>query len=309
MMDPLRYLKKQYGISLTPTNPIKKIILHSPNKRAVESGSLGYIFRRGTHSYALERQLLNYLSAPITFNRYIEIEDIIDDFEYIVVASATSIIPKKLNVWTDIFNANVRLATIVGKFNPTEVITWENEKYAKDAFCYLVPNGPKDASLVQIVNGITSNELDYYWKEFIFTENLDYSISSHIDTEHDCGFVEPVQYKNILFTGDAAGFTDDLIGCGGLNAIESGILAARAIALGQDYSTLVEPIYRDIRKLHELRKAINTFDNANIDRFIAFLGLPIIKNFLYSNPFFRMRQAASIAGRYVSIIRGKKPLR
>ena len=75
-MDPLRYLKKEYNLELAPLNHIKKMIILSQKARATERGGLGYIFRRGYPIYALEKQLLNYVRNPITFNRYIEIEDI-----------------------------------------------------------------------------------------------------------------------------------------------------------------------------------------------------------------------------------------
>lgn len=298
IMDPIKYLKKQYGLTITPTNPLKRMVVFSSNKNAVERGKLGYIFRRGTHDYALENQLLNYINAPVTFNHYIEVDDIKKDFDYVVVATSSSTEAEKIGIWTGTFNSIIRLSVVVGKFDPTEVIIWQNAKYAKNAFCYLIPNGPKDASLVQIVNGITTYEIEYYWKEFIFTENLNYYISSHTDTEHDCGFANPPQYENVIFIGNAGGFTDDILGCGGLNAVESGIMAARAIAYGKDYGTLVEPIYRSIAQLHELRKAMNTLDNLELDRLITILGIPVIKNVIYNNPFFKMQQTASLAEWY-----------
>jgi len=304
--DVIKYLKQQYGISLAPTNPLKRIIMYSPNRKVVQRGKLGYIFRRGTHSYSLEIQLLNYLDSPITFNKYIEVEDIQDDFDYIVVATSFNTEAAKLGIWTETFNTNVRMANVVGRFIPTEMIMWENTRYSKNAFCYLVPNGQKNACLVQIVNGISNSELDYYWKEFLFTENLNYNITSHTDTEHDCGFVQPVQYKNILFVGNAGGFTDDLLGYGILNAIESGILAAKAIALGKSYGVLADPIYKDIARLHELRKAINTFDNPKVDVFISILGLPILKNALYNNPYFRLQHTSGLFSRYNKAVKNRR---
>ncbi|MGE5632729.1 MAG: NAD(P)/FAD-dependent oxidoreductase [Caulobacteraceae bacterium] len=306
IQDPIKYINREYGIQLTPLSNIKRMVLFSPNKSAVQRGSLGYIFKRGAESYSLENQLIKYLNTHVTFNKYIEIEDIKDDYDYIIVASATSLIPKKLGVWTDTFNAVARVATVLGDFVPSEVIMWMNTKYAKNAFCYLVPNSTKEASLVQIVNGITSYEMDYYWKEFLFTENIDYNISLVIDTEHDNGLTIPMQLENILFVGNAGGFTNDLLGCGGLNAIESGMLAARAIIYGKDYNALVEPIFKDILQLHEYRRTMNAFDNLEFDRFIAILGIPVLKNTIYNNPFFRITKSAIYAKFYNMLAGGRR---
>lgn len=306
IMDPLKYLKKEYNLNLKPINHIKKMTMLSPKDSAVERGSLGYIFRRGYPSSALEKQLLNYLSNSITFDKYVEIEDIRNEFDYIIIATATDIIAKKLDVWTDTFNAQVRIATVLGRFKTTDVTMWMDTKYAKNGLCYLIPNSEKEASLVQVVNGITSYEMDYYWKEFLFTEDIHYYISGTTDCEHDCGFVKPRQVGNVLFVGNSAGFTDDLIGCGGLNAIESGMLAARAIVSGKDYNTLSMPIFKEIEKFHELRKTMNTLDNSKINNIVSFLGIPIIKNAIYNNPFFRMSNVSKSARLYNSFIKNKR---
>ncbi len=308
--DPLKYLKKEYSLELTPSSHIKKMIMFSPGSNATERGSLGYIFRRGYQQNALEMQLLDHVKTSVTFNQYIDIEDIDsmkEEFDYILVADANSIIPKKLGVWTDTFNAQVRIATILGKFNPSEIIMWMSTDYSKNGFCYLVPNSDKEASLVLIVNGISNYELDYYWKAFLFTENIDYYISGTIDAAHNCGFVQPLQVDNILFAGNAAGFTDDLIGCGAFNAVESGTLAARAMIYNKDYNTLAKPIFEEIVKLHELRKVYNTFDNNKINSMVNVLGFPFIKNTIYNNPFFHISYGSKSARLYNSFVKRKRP--
>lgn len=306
LQDPLRYLKKEYSLELTPANPIKRMLMFSPGYNAAERGSLGYIFRRGFQEHSLEFQLLEHVKSSITFNRYIELEDIKDDSDYILIANANNISAKQFGIWTDTFNAQVRIATIVGKFNPREVIMWINTNYAKNGFCYLIPSSEKEASLVLIVNNVTSNEFEYYWRRFLFTENIDYYISSTTDVEHYCGFVQPLQVGNILFSGNAAGFTDDLIGCGGLNAVESGMLAARAMIYAKDYNTLATPIFGDIVQLHELRKAYNTLDNKEIDLMVNAASLPIIKNAIYNNPFFRMSNMAKMIRLYNNRVKRKR---
>jgi len=304
--DPLKYLEKEYGLKLTPANRVKKMVMFSPRHNATERGSLGYIFRRGYQDCSLEYQLLDHVKTSITFNRYIEAEKLKNEFDYILVANAHGSTAKKLGIWTDTSNAKVRIATVLGKFNPREVIMWMNTDYAKNGFCYLVPSSNKAASLVHIVNGVTSYEFEYYWKKFLFTENINYHISATTDAEHDCGFVQPLQVGNLLFAGNSAGFTDNLIGCGGLNAIESGMLAARAMIYDKDYSTLAAPIFADIVKLHELRKAFNTLDNSRIDFLVGVLGLPLVKNAIYNNPFFRFSDTAEVIKLYNSHIKKKR---
>ncbi len=306
LSDPLRYLKREYSLELTPINHIKRMIMFSPGYNATERGSLGYIFRRGYQQYSLEYQLMEHVQSTITFNRVVEVDDIKDDFDHVVVANSNSLSAKQFGIWTDTFNTLVRIATVVGKFNPREVIMWMNINYAKNGFCYLVPNSEKEASLVLLVNSVTNDEFEYYWRRFLFTENINYYISQTTDAEHDCGFVQPLRIGNIIFSGNAAGFTDDLIGCGGLNAIESGMLAARAILYDKDYNTLAAPIFQDIVQLHELRKAYNTLDNKDIDVLVNAASIPIIKNAIYNNPFFRMSDMAKMIKLYNSKVKRKR---
>lgn len=308
-MDPVKYLRTQYQLKLTPFNDINKIVLHSANRKAVQRGSLGYIFKRGREPYSLENQIAAHANVPVLFDSYIDIDSIKHDYDHIVVATANDLYAYKLGIWTETFNSHSRNATVLGRFNPKECLLWMNKAYAKSAFCYLIPNSEKEASLVLIVNGITHCELDYYWKAFLFTEDIRYRIVETKDTEYNCGFVSPHRVGNLYFVGNAGGFTDDLIGCGAFNAIESGIIAAKAIIDGLDYDRLVAPIYQDIMKLHELRKSMNSYDNAGLDRLITVMKIPILKHWLYNNPGFRMSQLAPLARRYNAYIRKHHPVR
>lgn len=41
---------------------------------------------------------------------------------------------------------------------------------------------------------------------------------------------------------------------------------------------------KDIQRKYEMRKAMNTLSNNDIDRLISFIGTPGIKQFIYNNP-------------------------
>ncbi|MFZ5353794.1 MAG: FAD-dependent oxidoreductase [Bacillota bacterium] len=296
--DPLQYLKQQYALELNPTAELRKIVMISPNNKATVRGRLGYIMKKGREPYALEKQLHSLSNVPIHYDSYINIDDIRDSYEHIVIAATFNTIPKKLGIWSDTFTAHARVATVLGSFNDSTTYTWLNTEYAKNAFAYLIPNSSKEASLVLIVNGIAQSELDSYWKKFIESENISYHITTAIDAEHACGYVETYKLDNMYFAGNCAGFTDDLLGCGGLNAIESGILAAKAVASGIDYNLAVEPIFRHISRLHQFRKAFNTLENDDYDRILTVLGLPAVKQLIYNNPFFRIEHLNKYAAHY-----------
>jgi len=111
--------------------------------------------------------------------------------------------------------------------------------------------------------------------------------------------------NNVYFAGNTAGLTDDLLGVGSINAIESGILAARAIALGQDYATLIKPIAKDVKKLHEFRITMNRFNNEAYDKFISFIKNPCIQQFAYHNRFFRLHDVSPFIKLYNQITNNK----
>jgi len=61
----------------------------------------------------------------------------------------------------------------------------------------------------------------------------------------------------VLFVGDAAGVVDPMTGEGIAQALETGMLAARAIATGADYPMLVErALGRDLRFASLLQRAL-----------------------------------------------------
>ncbi|GAB6086011.1 NAD(P)/FAD-dependent oxidoreductase [Alkaliphilus crotonatoxidans] len=303
IVDPLVLFKRKYGLVIKPTFHLKEIVMFSPRFKAVVKGNLGYIINRMKDKHALANQIYSQVQLPIEFNTLIHLEDIKNDFDHIVIATGDSNIAKQLNVWTDIFIAQFRSASVVGNFNTSAVSMWSNTEYAKNAFAYLIPNGPKEAAVKLIINGISQREIDHYWDLFLSTEKLNYHITEIRDAEHQCGFVWPYQLDNIYFIGNTGGFTDSLLGFGQLNAIESGLLAGQAIARNLDYNKLVKPIEADMLRLYEFRKALNTFDNNDLDKLILLLKTPGIKQLIYNNPVFKLKHSSFLAKIYNHIVK------
>jgi flavin-dependent dehydrogenase len=302
MSDPFCYLKKNYGLNISPTFQLKKLIMSSPQNKAVIKGNLGYIVNRMREEGSLANQLFSKVALPIEFNSFVDINDIKEAFDYIIVATGSNLIAKDLNLWTNTFSAQIRSATIVGNFDTQSVLMWLNKDYAKDGFGYLIPTRPKEATLNLAVNNITFHEIDYYWENFLYREDLNYKIIETRDASFECGFLSTHQLDNLYFTGNTAGFTDSLIGFGQIKAIESGILAARAIVNNLDYNKLVTPIARDMLKINEFRKILNSFSNKDLDKLLSFLKLPVIKQLIYNNPFFKIKYGTFIAKLYNKFI-------
>lgn len=296
--DSIKYLYKRYGLAITPLSCLKEEILISQNKKITISGNLGFIMERGTEKNSLEKQIAAKIKTPIKFNNKVDLRDIKNDFTHIVVASASSDIPKQMGVWTDTLISNCRIATVSGDFKTDSVTAWYNTKYSKNLFVSLIPKSRHEATIMLLINQIPPSELDFYWKEYLSIENINYPVTDIRDAEHSCGFVQPLKKGNVYFVGNAGGLTDSVFGIGAFNAIESGITAARCIVNNWDYNKLMAPFYRDIAALHEFRKAINNFNNESFDRVLSVIGLPVIRQMIFNNPFLKMRFGAFIPKLY-----------
>lgn len=286
--DYFHYINKKYGLELKPLYPINRLIMHSPGKTVTVCGKLGYSVKRGTEPFSLENQIAARAGTEIVFDKYMEISQLIDTFDKIVVATGNNVIPVKLGAWSDTFSAVSRYATVLGKFDTGTVEIWFDTRYSKNSFCYLIPVSPREASIVLIVNDIPSREIDIYWKIFLQIEEIKYPVIEIKDGEHKCGKVNPYSMGKVYFAGNAAGLTDNFVGFGIFNSIESGLLAARAIVENLDYNKLISPISRDVDAIGEYRKGVNKFDNNSFDRLLSAIDLPLVKQCIYNNPFFRI---------------------
>ena len=294
--DPIKYLKKNYNLSLLPQFKIKKSIFVAPDQKVYSTkGKLGYVMKRGTVSDSIENQIAHAINLPIQFDTYIDIKDIIGKFDYIVVATGTPVIAKEFNIFTTTFSGFVRISTVLGNFKTDSIKMWFGTKFSKNAYAYFVPYSPKAARITLIVNGITHAELDYYWNLFLETEEITYKITEVRDREHDVGFVDPVQVGNVYFVGNAGGFIDDLFGFGSAKAEMSGVTAARAIINNKNYDKMMQPMKDDITSRHEFRTALNSMSDKDLDRTLAFLDLPVIKQLVYNNPLFNVTHATFLA--------------
>lgn len=73
-----------------------------------------------------------------------------------------------------------------------------------------------------------------------------------------------------------------LLGAGGIEAVISGVLAARTIIRGEDYDKLLKPLQEHIENISVFRNYIENFSNDDFDRMLSWLGTPGIKQLIYN---------------------------
>ncbi len=294
----VKYLKKHYRLSLTPVSPLKEITMFGPHKKTVVRGALGHIFKKNEDHDSLEKQIARHVNLPVTFNRYVNPLDIKNHYDYIVCASGNCGLAKALNIFTPSFNCFSRLSTVLGHFDTTAMKMWVNTEYAKNGYVHLIPYDQNKACLALSVNDISYHELDFYWKQFLEKEKIQYKIIETRDWESNLGFVSPLQIDNMYMIGNAGGLVGTFLGFGAVNAIESGFISGRCIAKNLHYPKRTASIVKDVKMKYELRQMMNGFDNKDYDRLITFLGLPVIKQLLYNNPLYNINQSAYIVKLY-----------
>lgn len=293
--NPMKYLKKNYNLKITPLRPLKEIQMIGPSKKTFIRGKVGYIFKKNREIDSLENQIANHFNPSITFDSYVLPLNIKDDYDFVVCAAGDCTTAKEMNVFTPSFNSFTRISTVLGNFQPNTMTMWLNKEYGKNGYAYLLPYDKSRACLALTVDYIFHSELDFYWKRFLDIEKIQYKILETRDLEHNLGLIHPPNIGNVYLVGNSAGFIDNFLGFGSINAIESGIIAARCIAKNLDYNKSTEFILNNVKSLYEYRKLINNFSNKDYNRMLTFINLPVIKQFLYNNPFYKVNNGVYAA--------------
>jgi len=185
-------------------------------------------------------------------------------------------------------------ANVLGRFDPGAMEMWMNTEFAKSGYAYLTPFNHKSASLALIVTGATKESIGNYWKKFWQIQNLNYRVTSIWQLQHNAGIVYPHQVDNILFVGNAGGFVEPTLGFALLAAIKSGIYAARSIVKKKSYEELLEQLKENNRITLPIRKALDKMQNKDLDRLIATITAPGIKQLTYNTNIDSLKIVASL---------------
>jgi flavin-dependent dehydrogenase len=282
--DPIKYFHDVCHLDIKPLNIVKKLTHYTPSKKVVIKGkNFGYYFIRGKNEDSIIRQVHNKLkNTEIRFNQSPKYTDLANEYDYVVVADGSPAIPKELGCWQDIIRGWIKGATLIGNYDKNELVMWINKKYCKNGYAYLCPYGENRASLCLFVPFINNKrQLEYYWKTFLETENIEFKIEEEFAIEHFSGFVNQHKFGNIYLAGCAGGAVTPLLGFGQLNSITMGVFAARSIVEGLDYEKHVKLVTDKVNEFYRLRKEFDTLTNTGYDSLLSLIGTPGIKHITY----------------------------
>lgn len=296
-LDMIKYFKYNLGKDIEPLNPIYSVIHHSPNAMSTVEGNLGYFFKRGREKDSFKCQLYSQLrKTKIIFNHLADYEKLSKTYDKVVIATGNLNFTKELGCVYTLFSAMVRGATVLGDFDPNTLLMWINKDYCKSGYVYLTPFNNKKASLVLIANDVDEKQIDYYWRNFLFTENIEYTIDEEFKLKHETGYIYPNHVGNVYIVGSARGGIEPFLGFGQMNSVTAGVLVARAIAEGKDYDKLLRNIDLGIRKMIEFRRGFKRMDNTGYDIFVPTLSLPGVKQLIYDTNLDISKIGGSVVG-------------
>ncbi|MHB1392157.1 MAG: NAD(P)-binding protein [Clostridia bacterium] len=281
--DIIKSIKKDFHLDIQPLTTINTLEHIAPKKRTTIRGFYGYFFKYSKEADSLKRQIYDKLKSTKTYlSEAGDYEILSKEFDYVVVANGNTSFAEELGIWQSWQKTYVRGAVILGDFDPNRLVMWVNKDYCKNGYAYLTPFDKERAALILITTDVNEKELDRYWELFLYGENIKNPIVEEFTLEHKSGFAYPHELGNLIFVGNAGGGIEPFLGFGFLNAATMGVAAARTIALGWNFEKQIKNIMQRNDEFRRFRMMFNTMTNNQYDMLIASLGLPGLKQLLYS---------------------------
>lgn len=272
--DPMLYLEEKYDLPLRAMEEIRKVNFYTANNAATLTGKLGYIHMAGPDERGIVAQLKAFVKSPIHFNAIVNFRDLAQEYEHVVIATGSPEIPKLLGIWKTDVVGYVRGATVKGNFDPYTVVMWLNTDYAQHAYGYFVPWNDRKGSLIINNLEITNHASKRMFDKFMADIKWDIEFEEFHETPHTIGHVKRHQIDNLYIVGLAGGFLDPLFAFGSIECIESGIAAARSIALGEDFTKQIHLWLRRNQQLLMMRRYVDKFKNEDFDRAFEVVKTP-----------------------------------
>lgn len=290
-------LRRRYGLDVKPLAFVRRVRMHGPTvERDITGPDLGFTMEVSRDSGSVTGQLAAMYRGPVLFNTRADYFVLREKFDWVVVAAGSREIPAQLGVWQDWLRTWTVGAQVLGEFDPAFVHVWFDRRLANNGYGYLIPFNEKMASLSLIVPDARRAAAIAHWREFLNARGLSWKAASYWEVEHVTGYVHPYQLGNTLFIGQAGGFMDPMLGFSLFVSLVSGVLAARAIAGGEPYPRAVAPIRRHMLDNLSIRRLFDRLEDRDLDRLVAALALPGVRDLVYHSRLNMMRASAVGAG-------------
>lgn len=284
--DAREHLKKDFEVDIKPITVCRTNIIKSPNQQATIQGNLGYFIARGKGNESIENQLLlQFRKTPIQYNTPADYKELIKKYDWVVIATGRDTEARELNVWEDLGLVRIIQGVAIGNFDPDSANMYLNTEYAGTGFARLTPFNSVQAVVSLYIMGLENIESETLFNKFLQIEKLDslemlYKI---ILPPYYNGRVKKVKIGNILLAGRSAGLAESLVGTGSVEALASGVLAARAIADNEDYEETMKPLQKHTDNISAFRKVVDGFDNKDFDKLVSLIDTPGIKQLMYNS--------------------------
>ncbi|MGB9781188.1 NAD(P)-binding protein [Caldanaerobacter sp.] len=279
--DSLEIMNRM-GISLQPLSTLKRLVIKSPKNKVEIKGKLGYIFERGQGENSVENQIAKNLTSKIFFNINANYESLMKEYDHVVIATGNSMMAKSITEWENIVSASIKGGIAIGNFEPDTVYVWFDRSYANSGFGYLVPLGPKKASLVLVVTYSLKEEVENMWQEFLSKEKINFSMVETFESELEIGMPRHRSIGKVYLVGNAGGFLDSAFGFGLINSMMSSFYCSFSIVKGYNYEEKVLNLQKKLNNLRKIRERMDTGTNEDIERLIGLMKNPLVKTLVYN---------------------------
>ncbi|MGB4302326.1 MAG: NAD(P)-binding protein, partial [Syntrophomonadaceae bacterium] len=282
--DSLVYINDLLNVDLQPAAVVHTVEMHSPNHKTVINGHLGYSTIRGHDDRSWECQLARYIKSDIIFNTQPDYQELAQEYDWVVVATGDSIIPRDLGVWTTDIEPFLRGCIIKGDFDPGTIKLWFNQSLSKQGYVYFAPYDQDEACISVAAAPSSPEDIDTLWAKTVDYLGITPEPGSEFKVEeYKIGRVATRQVRNILLTGNAGGFIEPFMGFGQVPSLLSGFYAAKAIATGADYNRLTSWFNTRYQNSLVLRNYMNQLDNKAFDRLVLALSNKVSQNIINSS--------------------------
>lgn len=170
-------------------------------------------------------------------------------------------------------------ATVEGNFDPEFFHTYFGSKNAPGFFAWAVPESDTKARVGVATQKFVGKYFDVLRQRF----------SGQI-SERQAGPIpiydgaRNVQKDNIYLVGDAAGVVKNTTGGGIITGIWSAKVLADSIKSGKEYSSLLNPLRRELWIHEKIRNMLDCFSDEDYERLVDWMRNPKVKKILSEYP-------------------------